>query len=124
MKILFYCCLFLTFVITGCGNYEDKTEVQNNSTESTSKNNNTSIKTNTEGHKYNFRSGTTDNYDVSGYDEDGNYVYGEVDMDNKYGSGSVYDEDGNDIDLDVEWQGQGELEGTDGNGTTYDLETD
>lgn len=80
------------------------------------------------GYKYNSRDrGTTGeynyNYDVSGYGEDG-YVTGNIDIEGKYGSGYLEDEDGNEIEIDVEWVDYGELEATDENGNTYELEVD
>lgn len=65
------------------------------------------------------------NYDVSGYNSDGDYVSGNIDADgSKYGSGTIYDSDGNERDVDFEWTGKGELEATDDDGNTYDLEVD
>ena len=79
-------------------------------------------------YKYEYRTGTSGdyeyNYDVNGSDWDGNGVSGNVDMDGKYGSGTIEDENGNSVDVDVEWIGKGQLEATDGDGNTYDLEVD
>ena len=79
-------------------------------------------------YKYEYRTGTTGdyeyNYDINGSDEDGNDVYGNVDMNGKYGSGTVEDSDGNELDVDVEWVDYGVLEATDEDGNTYELHVD
>lgn len=79
-------------------------------------------------YKYNNRtrgvSGNYDyNYDVSGDGENG-YVSGNIDIEGKYGSGYLEDEEGNEISVDVEWVDYGVLEATDEDGNTYDLEVD
>lgn len=79
-------------------------------------------------YKYEHRTGTSNNYsynyDVNGFDEDGNSVSGNIDMNGKYGSRTITDEDGNDIEVEVEWVGSGQLEATNGDGKTYELEVD
>jgi antitoxin component YwqK of YwqJK toxin-antitoxin module len=62
-------------------------------------------------------------YSVSGYGNN-NSVNGTVDVNRNGGSATVYDEEGNEIELDVEWSGKGKLEGYDQNGNYYDLEVD
>lgn len=78
--------------------------------------------------KYEHRTGTTDNYtynyDVSGTDENGNSVSGNIDMEGKYGNGRLTDDDGNEIEVELEWVGSGELTATDDEGKTYDLQVD
>lgn len=65
------------------------------------------------------------NYDVSGSGGPyGGYVYGNVDADDESGYGYLYDEEDNEIYVDVYWIGNGLLEGTDKNGWTYSLEVD
>ncbi len=64
------------------------------------------------------------NYDVSGYNSNGDYVYGEVDVDQSGGDGYVYDENGDGIYIDVDWIGKGELEGYGSDGNYYELEVD
>lgn len=64
-------------------------------------------------------------YDVSGYDSDGNYIYGNVDADG--GSdvdGYIYTEDGESKYFYGEWVGNGEIEGYDEDGNYLNLETD
>ncbi len=52
-------------------------------------------------------------------------MHGEIDGDNsKYGDGVIFDEDGNNKNIDFEWTGRGELEGTDEDGNSYELEVD
>ncbi|MCG8042456.1 MAG: hypothetical protein JAZ17_03530 [Candidatus Thiodiazotropha endolucinida] len=72
-----------------------------------------------------FACGKRYNYDVSGYC-DGEYVYGEIDAcsDSKEVSGHLYDEDGEYFDFDGEWDGQGQVSGTDSDGNYCDLEVD
>jgi len=64
------------------------------------------------------------NYDVSGYSDSGEYVYGEIDVDQSGGDGYIYDENGDEVYIDVEWTGKGELEGYDSDGNYYELEVD
>jgi len=79
-------------------------------------------------YKYEYRTGTLGNYeysyDISGTDQEGNFVNGNVVMNGKYGSGYIEDEEGNEKYLDVEWVDYGLLEGTDEDGNTYDLEVE
>lgn len=79
-------------------------------------------------YKYEYRTGSSSNYeynyDVRGSDENGNSVSGNIDIDGKYGTGTIEDENGNEKELDVEWIDYGKLEGTDEDGNTYDLEVD
>ena len=64
------------------------------------------------------------NYDVSGTDEDGKEVTGNIDIEGKYGRGSITDSDGNEVDVDVEWIDYGKLKATDDDGNEYELEVD
>lgn len=61
-------------------------------------------------------------YDVSGTDDEGNYVDGSIEISGKYGSGTVEDDNGNEKSIDVEWTGNGTLGGTDEDGNFYELE--
>ncbi|KAA3437603.1 hypothetical protein [Rufibacter hautae] len=63
-------------------------------------------------------------YNVSGVDEDGDDVDGEVEVTKEGGSGTITDEYGNEKEVDVEWTGKGELEATDEDGETYELEVE
>ena len=49
---------------------------------------------------------------------------GSVDVTHNGGTGTVTDDDGNEREVDVEWTGHGQLEGTDNEGNTYELEVD
>ncbi len=77
-------------------------------------------------YKYNYRTGYSGNYeynyDIEGYNDDGDSVYGNIDIEGKYGSGYIYDEYGNEKEIDVEWVDYGELEGYDEDGNYYELE--
>lgn len=79
-------------------------------------------------YKYEHRSGSSGNYeynyDVNGQDSDGNDVDGNVDMNGRYGSGTITDVDGNERDVEVEWVGYGEMEATDDDGNTYSIEAE
>lgn len=79
-------------------------------------------------YKYEYRTGSSGNYeynyDVSGTDYDGNGVYGNIDMQGKYGSGYVENDNGEEIYLDVEWVDYGVLEGIDEDGNSYELGVD
>ena len=78
--------------------------------------------------KYEYRTGTSGdygyNYDVSGYDGNGDEVTGNVSMEDKYGTGSITNSNGEEIDVDVEWTGYGELKATDSDGNEYELAVD
>lgn len=63
-------------------------------------------------------------YDVSGYDSDGSYVYGDVEVDQGGGDGYIYTKDGEEKHIDVDWTGKGELEGYDEDGNYYELEVE
>ena len=80
-------------------------------------------------YQYEYRSGTsgnyTYNYDVAGEDiYNSSSVSGNLDMRGKYGDGYIIDKNGNEIQVDAEWTGYGEIEATDSGGNTYTLETE
>ena len=79
-------------------------------------------------YKYEYRTGTSGdygyNYDVSGYDSNGDEVTGNVSMEDKYGTGTITNSDGEEIDVDVEWTGYGELKAIDSDGNEYELSVD
>lgn len=79
-------------------------------------------------YKYEYRTGTAGdygyNYDVSGYDDSGNEVTGNVSMEDKYGTGYITNSDGDKIDVEVEWTGKGELRASDSDGNVYELTVD
>lgn len=76
-------------------------------------------------YEYEYRTGHSGsyeyNYDVIGFDENGNEVTGKINIEGKYGAGKIEDEDGNTHEIEVEWYDYGKLKGTDENGITYEL---
>jgi hypothetical protein len=66
----------------------------------------------------------TYDYAVSGSDDSGDNVSGEVEVTSDGGSGTITTEEGEERDVSVEWTGNGELEATDDEGNTYELETE
>lgn len=61
-------------------------------------------------------------YDINGYDNEGNYVYGELDVDHKGAYGYIYTQDGESKRVNLEWTEKGYLEGYDEDGNYYDLQ--
>ena len=84
--------------------------------------------TNNSNYKYEYRTGSSGNYeynyDISGSDADGNTIYGNIDITDKFGSGTIQDEYGNEKYIDVEWVDYGILEGVDEDGNYYEFEID
>lgn len=64
------------------------------------------------------------NYDVSGTDDNGNSVEGNIDIQGKYGSGVITNTEGEEVDVDVEWDDYGVLVAEDEAGNSYDLEVE
>lgn len=64
------------------------------------------------------------NYDVSGYDSDGNEITGNVDVEGKEGTGVITNSEGNTIEVEVEWIRKGELKAVDEDGNEYELHVD
>lgn len=79
-------------------------------------------------HKYEYRTGTSGNYsynyDVSGFDTNGEEVSGNVYMEDKLGTGTLTISGGEEIEVAVEWIGNGELLATDSQGNEYELTVD
>jgi hypothetical protein len=75
-------------------------------------------------HKYQYRTGTSGNYDVSGFDTKGKEVSGSVYMEDKQGAGILTISGGEEIEVAVEWTGNGELLATDNQGNLYELTVD
>ena len=63
------------------------------------------------------------NYDVLGKDKNGNSVQGNVDVDSESGNGYIINSDNERININVEWEGKGELRGYDDKGNNYHLYT-
>lgn len=74
-------------------------------------------------YKYEHRTGSTGNYEYN-YDVSGDGAEGNVDMQGKYGSGTITDEYGDEKDVEVEWVDYGVMEATDEDGNTYTMEAD
>ena len=76
-------------------------------------------------YEYEYRTGHSGsyeyNYDVIGFDENGNEVSGNINIEGKYGAGKIEDKEGNEYDIEIEWYDYGKLKGTDENGITYEL---
>ncbi|MCC6252204.1 MAG: hypothetical protein IT238_07060 [Bacteroidia bacterium] len=62
------------------------------------------------------------NYDISGADEEGKSIFGNIYMQGDYGSGYILDESGNETLIDVERIDEGVLSGTDENGNSYEFD--
>ena len=79
-------------------------------------------------YKYEYRTGSrgnyTYNYDVSGFDEQGKEVTGNVTMEEKYGFGTITTNNDEEIEVEVEWISYGELRATDQDGNQYELTVD
>ena len=79
-------------------------------------------------HKYEYRTGTsgnyTYNYDVSGFDTNGEEVSGNVNMEDKLGTGTLTISGGEEIEITVEWIGHGKLLAKDNQGKEYKLTVD
>ncbi len=77
-------------------------------------------------YKYNYRTGSSGgygyNYDVEGYSDSGDYFYGNVDTQDKYGDGYIYDEEGNEVYVQTEWVDYGVMEAYDDYGNSYEFE--
>lgn len=79
-------------------------------------------------YQYEYRTGVSGNYnynyDVSGTDDYGDDVYGNLDMQGKYGSGYIVNEDGEEVEVEAKWIDYGIIEATDLYGNTYELTAD
>lgn len=79
-------------------------------------------------YKYECRKGETGdyeyNYEVSGTDDNGDEVSGNVSMNGKYGSGTITNSNGEEIEVETEWIGKGVLNATDDDGNEYELDVD
>jgi hypothetical protein len=117
--------LFITLFLSCSKKKEQKVSSVDKSYNSNNSYNNNNYHENNN-YKYEYRTGSNGNYnyDVVGTDNNGNNVSGNIDISGKYGSGTIEDENGNNKDIDVEWSGNGILDGTDNDGNTYDLESE
>lgn len=60
-------------------------------------------------------------YDVVGTDKDGNNVSGYADIEGKQGKGTLENEMGDEIEVNVEWIDNGKLKAEDQEGNTWEL---
>lgn len=75
-------------------------------------------------YKYEYRTGISGNYDVSGFDIKGKEVSGSVYMEDKQGAGTLTISGGEEIEIAVEWIGHGKLLAKDKQGKEYKLTVD
>ena len=75
-------------------------------------------------YKYEYRTGISGNYDVSGFDIKGKEVSGSVYMEDKQGVGTLTISGGEEIEIAVEWVGHGKLLAKDKQGKEYKLTVD
>ena len=75
-------------------------------------------------YKYEYRTGISGNYDVSGFDTKGKEVSGSVYMEDKQGVGTLTISGGEEIEIAVEWVGHGKLLAKDKRGKEYKLTVD
>jgi hypothetical protein len=64
------------------------------------------------------------NYDVSGTDDNGDEISGNVSTNGKYGSGTITNSNGEEIEVETVWIGKGVLKATDDDGNEYEMEVD
>jgi hypothetical protein len=76
-------------------------------------------------YQYEYRTGKSGhyeyNYNVKGVNIKGDSVFGNINMEGKYGAGILLFDTITDIEINTEWVGQGELKATDKNGNEYYL---
>ena len=74
--------------------------------------------------QYEYRTGISGNYeynyDVKGINTKGDSVFGNINVQGKYGAG-ILNAENRDIDINTEWVTYGKLKATDKNGNQYDL---
>ena len=79
-------------------------------------------------YQYEYRTGTTGNYeynyDVTGYDAEGNLVEGNINVKGKYGAGILTNTDNQEIEIETEWISYGILKAVDEQGNEYELEAE
>lgn len=75
-------------------------------------------------YKYEYRTGISGNYDVSGFDIKGKEVSGSVYMEDKQGAGTLTISGDEEIEIAVEWIGHGKLLAKDKQGKEYKLTVD
>jgi len=78
--------------------------------------------------QYEYRTGTSGNYeynyDVKGINTKGDSVFGNINVQGKYGAGILNAENNLDVEINTEWLTYGKLKATDKNGNEYNLVVD
>jgi hypothetical protein len=78
--------------------------------------------------QYEYRTGTSGNYeynyDVKGINGKGDSIFGNINVQGKYGAGILKAENVSNIDINTEWVAYGKLKATDKNGNEYNLVVD
>ena len=76
-------------------------------------------------YQYEYRTGESGdyqyNYDVIATDVDGNELEGNINVEGKYGKGTITDLGGSEIEITTEWIGYGKLLGKDEDGNEYEI---
>lgn len=76
-------------------------------------------------YQYEYRTGESGNYqynyDVIATDVDGNELEGNINVEGKYGKGTITDLDSNEIEITTEWIGYGKLLGIDNDSNEYEI---
>lgn len=76
-------------------------------------------------YQYEYRTGESGdyqyNYDVIATDVDGNELEGNINVEGKYGKGTITDLEGNEIEITTEWIGYGKLLGKDHDSNEYEI---
>lgn len=76
-------------------------------------------------YQYKYRTGYSGhyeyNYDVKGVDAKGDSVFGNINIEGKYGAGILKFDSIQDLDIKAEWMGYGKLKATDLKGNEYHL---
>ena len=78
--------------------------------------------------QYEYRTGISGNYeynyDVKGIDTKDDSVFGNINVQGKYGAGILNAENNLDVEINTEWLTYGKLKATDKNGNEYNLIVD
>lgn len=129
-KITITCFLLLGLILVMAISCKKKEEVQPDNFIASPEAENTNEETiHTDStYEYEYRKGESGNYeynyDVSGTDDNGDEVSGNVSMNGKYGSGTITNSNGEEIEVEAEWVDKGVLNATDNDGNEYELTVD
>lgn len=79
-------------------------------------------------YQYEYRTGKSGhyeyNYDIKGVNKKGDSVFGNINIEGKYGAGILMFDTINDIEINAEWIDYGKLKATDKNGNEYHLKVE